>query len=947
MPHPAGPSAAPGRTVRSAPYALARATALAYPRQCAPAAGFRAELAELVAVEDRVATLLPELGDALYASRGSHPETFHREVVLPLRRALHNGREVRPALLARLGDLPERVPPLAAWLALRERRTALAQRAAAAAAPALAAERAALSALCREPALGRALALTSADLLRAVERAAAGATDRKARKEEPTVLRYALRASTKTSPLSWFTAVGWGALPDPAAAPEHGSRAWSEADWCAGDWDAGDGDAGDGGDGGTGNEGTAAADRPAPAPATTPATAPASLVGANRTLVSELTAALLDLPRRRDALAHRMTSTARIDDGRANYIRDRAVFTGGRMLAGTEDEVALTASRALTLVAHHARDADSLAELARRLTTALGSADGGPAVDAYLAQLAEAGLLVPAEPVDPQHQDPLTALAQWLRGWPEDTGLADRITELARTTAEFADAEASRRPALLTGLTAGWTALLAEAGRPVPTGAPLTVLTEDVVAGEPLRLDAFLGRDDHRALGELTALTELFDLSQPMRRVARDLFVARYGVGGSCPHPWEFGPQLAEAWEEAGRLAATGFRATEVAGTSGEDRGDALYQLAELADFWSELRSAAAAAEHGGELVLPVDAVAGLADRLPVWMRQRPSSYAYFVQREPAGGLLCVNHVYGGWGRFTSRFLTALDPAAAEAVARQIRRGLGEGARAVQIRPVGGFNANLHPLLVPDELGTDPRRATIDEAEVDLVHDEASDQIRVRLRSTGELLDVLYSGFLAPIMLPHRLGPFLNDHPEGVVDFRALAPPTPLAAPGGPVLRTPRLRHRHLVLQRARWQLGPGSVQALRADLAAEAAEAAEAGGTAEATGTGGGSGARVPVATVARWRAQLGLPEQLFLHPAPAALVGRPTEDYLNRLRQPKPQLVDLGNALHLRSLAKWLARHPTGVVLEEALPAPGGCDRAGRAVELVVETYRAGPAC
>lgn len=144
--------------------------------------------------------------------------------------------------------------------------------------------------------------------------------------------------------------------------------------------------------------------------------------------------------------------------------------------------------------------------------------------------------------------------------------------------------------------------------------------------------------------------------------------------------------------------------------------------------------------------------------------------------------------------------------------------------------------------------------------------------------------------------------------------------------PGGQLVRTPRLRHRHVVLRRRRWKLAAGTVAALRGELAA--------------------AGAEVPFEAAARWRALLGVPDQLFLHPplgAPAG-AGGAEDGAPARPAPPKPQFVDLGNALHLRCLDKWLARHPDGLVLEEALPAPGGRRRATRAVEVVVETYREG---
>lgn len=885
MPHSA--STDDGYRVRSAPYALVRATVLAYPAQSPEAAGFRAALTRLASLEEALRAATGPLGDDLYASRGDHPAAFHHEVVLPLRRALHNGREPRPALLDRLGDLPERVPRLARWLALRDHHRGLLAGLDHTADRALAAERTALAALCREPALALATALTSGDLLRAVRRAGTGAQDRRARKEEPNVLRYALRASTKTSPLSWFTAVGWGPLPPSRSGP-------ARASWGA----------------------PGLLDGPLRA-----------RVETNRTLTAALTAALLDAPHRRRALPHRITSTPRLTDGRARYARDRVAFAGGRYLVVDEDEAELAFTGPLRLVTALAGEPAGLDGLTGHLAAALPDADGGrAAAAAFLDRLGQAGLLVPADPVPPQDDTPLDRLAAWLRtttapaGAEPDRALADRVDDIAHHTARFGQTPADERPALLAGLARRWTTLLADAGRPVPPGsAPLSVLSEDVIAPRPLRLDGFLDGADHESLGEVTAVAELFDLGHLMRRFARDRFVQRYGGGGSCPHPWEFGPETARAWEDAGRIAALD-PADRAAFPSGAAELAALRTL--LADA---VRDTLAGERPSADtdVVLPGDLVKGLGERLPRWAVQRPLSYAYFLQRDPAAGLLCVNHVYGGWGRFSSRFLDALDPRAAQEVSRQIRHGLGPGARAVQIRPVGGFNANLHPLLVPDELGPDRRWASIGEPEVELRHDEAADQLRFRLRATGEPLDVLYPGFLAPVMLPRRIGAYLGDHPHGVVDFRPLVPRHPVPAPGGQVLRTPRLRHRHLVLARRRWLVPPGVLRALCADLSA-------------APG--------VPARAAARWRTLLTLPEQVFLHPAGTAPTGRPTEDFLTWLGRPKPQFVDLGNALHLRCLAKWLARHPAGVVLEEALPAPGGSAGPARAVELVVETYRAG---
>ncbi|MDX2591942.1 MULTISPECIES: lantibiotic dehydratase [Streptomyces] len=888
---------------RSTPYALVRTTVLPYPAESATAAEVRALLARLTALAAQDAALRAALSDDLFTARAGHDEAFHRQVVLPLRRALYNGREPRPALLDRLGALPDRVPRLADWLALRELRARLLDELGAAVPPALTAERAALADLCRSPAFARAIALTSADLLRAVGRAGRGEAGRRARKEEPSVLRHALRATTKTSPLSWFTAVGW------AAEPAVGAAAIATT-----------------------------ASEPEPGP-TAPVT---SVVKENRTLVAALTAALLDEPRRRRALPHRMTSTARVADGRARFARAEALFAGGRYLVSREDEVEVAARPALDrLAAALAEGPLVLGTLTARLAADLGRTADDSAVADFVDRLADAGLLVPAEPVDPQHPAPLLALADWLRQWPADAALADRITRLANETQRFAATPATERPVLLATLAGCWHELLADTGRPVPPdAAPLTALTEDAVApvslsprrpptspdtgeratglpygDQPAGYDPFT-HADHAALTELTALAELFDLGHVMSRVARDRFVSRYGEGGVCRDPWDFGADTAAAWEEAGRLVGRP--------SDDPEQPVGLVDLARVREEFVALsgKAAEAAGDTAPEIVLPTGPVRALAARLPDWTAARPLSYSHFVQRDHDSGLLCVNHVYGGWGRFTSRFLDALPASAAAMVGERVRRGLGAGERAAQVRPVGGFNANLHPLLLAEEIGPDRGRTALAEADLDLVHDPATDRLRFRVRSTGDPLDVLYLGFLAPIMLPQRLGPFLNDHPTGVVDFRPLLPRNALAAPGGQVVRTPRLRHRHLVLARRRWHLGPGVLDALRADLAAEERH--------------------VPAAAVARWRALLDLPEQLFLHPVPRPPAGRAVDDFVARLGAPKPQALDLGNALHLHCLGSWLARHPQGVVLEEALPAFGGRDQPTRAVESVVETYR-----
>ncbi|CAM5243754.1 hypothetical protein SGLAM104S_02984 [Streptomyces glaucescens] len=791
MPHSA-PSAAPTRVPppdradphdRTAPYVLVRTTVLPYPAETAPSAVVRTLLAGLTTLTARDAALRAALSDDLFAARGGHDEDFRRRVVLPLRRALHNGREPRPALLGRLGALPDRVPgsptgwpcgssapgcsqswtPLSrppGRRALRTRRPVPLSRLHPGHRPDQ-----------RRPAAGD-------------RPAGRGQTGRRARKEEASVLRHALRASTKTSPLSWFTAVGWA----PAAAVDEDA-----APRCAGARPA------------------AAAARP-----TVPLT---PVVQENRTLVAALTTALLDAPRRRRSLPHRLTSSARVADGRARYARAEPL-AGGRYLVSQEDEVDVAARPALDTLAAILTDGPlTLGTLSVRLAAGLGR-ERDAAVTAFARPASPArraartrGARRPAAPRPAPRPRQLAApVARGRRARGPDHRAGPRHPAVGPRRPP--------RPALLADLAARWRRLLADTGRPVAAdAAPLTVLTEDVVAPGPLSPSRPRGtpagagahptaaheewpagdgplhpRRPHEALTELTAVAELFDLGHVIA-----------GSPGTASSPARGGRHLPRPMglRRRQRRRLGGGRAAPRPAVRRPGLPTGLTELAALREEFTTL--ARQAAEPWGAYPgdrPAVGPVRALADRLPDWTAARPLAYSHFVQhprpRPPTTAPACCAST-------TSTADGAASPAARRA--------------AVHVRR-------------------------------------------------------------------HQVA-------------------------GGP----PPVRRR-------RWQLGRGALDALRADLASGEGE--------------------VPVAAVARWRALLGLPEQLFLHPVAHAPSGRATDDFVARLSASKPQALDLGNALHLRCLGTWLARHPEGVVLEEALPAFGGRDRPTHVVESVVETYR-----
>lgn len=808
-------------TTELAPYALVRVAALPHPEPPPGAAGFRRAMAAAVAAHSRLRELAPQVADALHDSASDHPAEFHRRVVLPLRRDVHNARSPRTALLAGLGTLPERVPPLARWLDERAALDAATEVALDAWPHALAAERAVLARVCQAEPVRLAGVLTGADLLHGLTRAAAGggAPDRKARKVEATVLRYALRATSKTSPLSWYTQVGWGS--------------WGDGPW--------------------------------------PRARPVAHTEPNRLLLTRLVAAFRDRP-------HRLAPGLREHDGHVVFRRDTLIAPPpdappSRIDVTREEQVDVAATGPLRFLVAAVRDAGPggvvPAELVEALAARLATHEAATAARAYVDRVLDIGLLVPVEPVHPQDPDAPAAIAAWLReqGAPD---VADRLTRLVTATAAFATADPPARAVATAELTAGWRDLGERVGVDLSGIAPVL---EDVLLPEPVRVPA----TGAEALTRLTPLLVLFDQQVLVRRLVRNRFVDAVGPGGTA--------SLAEC-----AVFLSGVSPDD-ANTAGSARDPGVVSLME-----SRAKIAAAARADG---VLSDDLVHEAAHHVPDWLR-RPGSYAFFGQPTPDGRLV-VNHVYPGFGRFLSRFLRRL-PGAADAVAAQLRRALGE--RFAQFRPLHGFNANLHPLLGAHEVGEDARWVDLPADELQVRHDRRTDEVRVVHR--GEPLDVVYLGFLLPALMPDRHLPLHADLACGWVDLDALRS----SEDDGEVVRRGGLRYRDVVLARRTWDF-PAPPE-LGVDEAVAPA--------------------------VARLRARHGLPEHVFVDARARAVSADPLE----RMMVPtKPQYVDFGNALHLRCLPRLLARFPDGVELTEALPVPGAQSPGGRVLEVIAETY------
>ncbi|SDF79485.1 Lantibiotic dehydratase, C terminus [Lentzea fradiae] len=785
-----------------APYALVRLAALPHPDGAAGAAPFRRVVEALAAVESELLALAGPLSEELHDSAGG----FDRRVLLPLRRDVHNGRTPRPALRAAATGLVARVPRLGRWFELLDERATLTAEAGRCLPEALAAEREVLAGLCAEEPVRRAAALSGRDLWQGISRA--GATGRRARKGEPSVLRYALRATSKTSPLSWYASVGWATWSPDAPEPVWGT--------------------------------------------------PVAVTRVSQVLLTRLVAALVADRALLFDHPHRLAPDVHEESARTLFRRDVPASGPLRASVGVEETVELASSPPLRfLVGLTAANPKGISpsELASALATRLPDGEADRA-QGYVALLLDIKLLVPVLPVDPQDPHACLALASWLR----DTGrnaIADRVLALHRATAEFADLDAATRPAALAELFAAWESLGELAGADL-TG--VTPVSEDVVLPEPVRLGRSHGYDGVRSLAGLTPLLMLFDRHLAIRRDARDRFVKEFGRGGTA------------------RLAACAPLLHDA--MSGAPTGGLGASRAQVADL----------VRDG---VITDEAVTAAADLLPSWMKTRPVSYSFFAQPFPGG--LVVNHVYDGFGRFPGRFLDLLPPEAYATVRATLDGVFPRGF--AEYRPVQGFNPNLHPLLGRAEIGDDPRWADHTPDAFEVVHDLEADELRLRRKDTGAVVDVLYLGYLMPISLPDRSAALHADLTCGAADLRPLQP----VEESGGVRVAGQLRYRDVLLARRSWDFDALTLSG---------------------------------VAEVTAFRARHGLPAQLF-----AGTGGEITsrEDFEARINGPKPQYVDLTNALHLHCLPRLLSRYPGRVRLTEALPVP-----SGQVLEVVAETYR-----
>lgn len=890
---PSGPTTGQGGLFHAANYPIFRVNLA--PATSLLTAGHQedAELLREVAALRRTQTDTAQgVADALYRMAPHVDDATRRSLVLPLRRSVHNQRLTRGDLdVALLGQLPGS-GDVRAWVArqhlvvrledeLRQRHT-----------DRLHAEREELRRLLTRDTVTRSLAMSSQLLPAAAHRYCSrpwDELDRRGRKSEQHLLRYGLRAGTKTSPFSQYTVVGYphdiGGSPAEVASV-------------------------------------------------------VSSISLNSAYVRRLEAALRRLPGTAERYVVHPTVGLRQVEG-------RLVATGQRDALGSaaaeiadrygEAQVSIPASPVVLAVLAWLRQqpggeapvgavVDTLATQCK----GLGRADALRLVE----HLQDCGILTCKQVVHEQSTDPLRDLCGWVGQVAESavsaplTRAAAHLASMVEVQDDLAGAGAGERVRLLRfGETraAELLALVGEDGSGRPLPSPLWYEDSRLAGATPDAHGEWAGTFGQ--VGRLLDLIHVFDEQHVFMRVLRHRFVERFGPGGRTSDLDELARLYLPAYDDA-------LQINEGLPHRLLDEDPVLAGLVELrARLLGPVRDRLLIADADDDVHLPAEWSSQVAAELPPWCAQRPASYAVFLQ--PRGSTAhegaVLNKIYNGWGNYVSRFLTHAPVHVLETVRAAIATQFPPTEVVAEFRPVNGFNANVHPLLTPFEIDVSGRPETGQIAldALDVRHNAASDRIELVHRATGVQVNPLYLGFLIPYYLPSRLVPLTAMAGNGSIMFEPqVSADRSAGVDRGRIRSYPRVVWEDLVVARRRWVVPSSQVP----------------------TPDPGESDADFYVRFNA-WRLAAGLPDEVFLHPPAPELEPGLVNDYFSAyLSNRKPQYVATTGRLHCLHLKRLLVEQPgVDIVFEEALPAPGDAlEVAGdrRTTELVVDFYRsAGP--
>ncbi|MBV7260300.1 lantibiotic dehydratase [Erythrobacter crassostreae] len=381
-----------------------------------------------------------------------------------------------------------------------------------------------------------------------------------------------------------------------------------------------------------------------------------------------------------------------------------------------------------------------------------------------VAQSLAAGLLLPDLPILDQESD-----LNWLAGFvkPRFPELGEELEQLEAKCEAYSRCDAADRVQIsrqLHGHFAKCLDLLKAEENKEPKGV---LFYEDCfLAGPPAEVGTgSLGSviEDTHVFSELFPL---LDFTHMVQSITASLFAEKYGAGvrvraSDCVDELS---QEATAYAQSVSPLPLEEQRKEV----GKTNANADKLLALKAELLGEL---AELLRQGEPVDLDEAFIASYRDRIPNVVRNRATSYTVIGQLDDWGGsaeekrhpAFAINRLYSGHSMLASRFLSNLSEGDLEDVRGYISR-IAEHRHPFEMPGAFGFNANLHPRFVDTELKVPGRRPNYGETEklslddIFVEYDEALDRLCLTHERLGELAPH-YFGFLVLRMLPseHQL----------------------------------------------------------------------------------------------------------------------------------------------------------------------------------------------
>ena len=666
------------------------------------------------------------------------------------------------------------------------------------------------------------------------------------RKSEPRLVRLVQRALHRVSPYSHYTAVGLG-------------------------WDQGD---------------PTAIDLPL---ATHHASPPQSTVQADLASLGRLVRSQLEMLGEHTPLVvspyrlmpdKTVVFTIAVDDpiGQSRILDGTVRTVTIRHSEGIEALLAATAAGPVTLAA---------------LRESVGRDDASrEAVTRLCTRLRDLGVLQPWNPVVPGERDVVVStterLAQLAGAWDTEAfdELIHHLNSITAAQQELAASNPDTRTTAVQKLSSAW----ASAGSTSTRPAYEDVTYPDVLAVPPRALETL-----RRDLADLAQVTDVFDNTHLGHGLLHLGLLERTGGRTELSFD-EFAtlvpPILADSNMDREAMMQRLSSHDPSVNSLLNARAQAAHQLVEAAERGDE------------EVVWEPEQLRAWRAAIDPALRRRRTSAAWFLQAtQVTDGIVeraVINAVHDGDAQMFSRFLQSWDPAFIQRLRDRLGVDLAEDH--VEVAPVHGFNANVHPWLLPRAFRSDG----VDESrwpevvEPDALRVVIGEHTIRAVDRNGRTLHPHYFGFLVPFLLPPVAAALymLGRGPLIRMDLG-----TDVEREAGPedIIVHPRVRYGSIVVTRRAVSLPATEFPLQTADESIADF-----------------------LIRMELFRQRHDLPAHVFLRAEPK--VDAMWQQFVAMRTKPLP--VDLTSPLHLRLLPNWLA-NAHRVRITEALPDTHGRPR------------------